>query len=282
LEHPHRKADSLPVRRIQSFSPWKILDPGELWRYRDLLRIMALRDIKLRYKQTLLGVVWVILQPLAAALIFAVIFGEFAGLPSGDVPYILLSYTGLMGWNFFSDAVTRASNSLVGQPALVTKIYFPRVIMPMSSVLGVVVDFLVGLCVAFALMIVFQYSPSWRLLMLPFFSILILLVAVGVGAWISALGVYYRDFVYVIPFLLQVWFYATPVAYIGSLVPDRWLLLYSLNPMVAGVEGIRWAMLGETSLSLNIFILSAGVGMLMLIGGLVFFHRVEHSMADRI
>ncbi len=273
---------SVHFTRLQPTRGWVSLKLGELWRYRELLVILAMRDVRLRYKQTVLGVIWVVLQPLLAALIFAVIFGLFAKLPSDGTPYLLFAYTGLVGWNYFAGAIQRSGESLVNQVSLITKVYFPRMLIPLSNIVAVLVDLAVSLVVLIVMLIIFQVFPGWQILSLPFFLLLILLVAAGAGLWLSALSVYYRDFLFVLPFLVQVLLYATPVVYSGSIVPEKWRGLYALNPLVAGIEGIRWAVLGRSIITWQIVLTGGIVAGLIFLSGLFFFRRVERGFADRI
>lgn len=271
-----------PALRIQPSRGWAALNLADLWHYRELLFILAQRDIKLRYKQTALGIIWVILQPLIAALIFAVIFGQLARLPSDGIPYLLFAFTGLVGWNYFSDAVNRAGNSLVGQANLITKVYFPRLLIPLASTTAVLVDLAISLVVLGGLMLLHGVYPGWQLLTLPLFLLLIILLAAGVSLWLSALGVYYRDFIFAMPFLIQVWMYASPVIFATSLIPAEWQPLFALNPMVGALEGLRWAILGKSALSAPILLTSGGSALLIFLSGLFFFRRVERTFADVI
>jgi len=256
---------------------------GDLWRYRDLLLILAGRDVKLRYKQTLLGVTWVILQPLLTALIFTVIFGNFAKMPSDGQPYMLFTFAGLLSWNLFSQSLQRAGNSLVDSAAMISKVYFPRMSIPVASTGAVLVDFGVSLAVFVVLMVVYQVVPTWRLLTLPFFLMLTLVTAVGVSLWLSALSVYYRDFMYAIPFIIMAWMYASPVAYAASIVPERWRLLYSLNPALGFIEGFRWALLGgESPLTVQMVAISTLGALVAFVSGAFIFRRIERGFADVI
>jgi lipopolysaccharide transport system permease protein len=261
---------------------WLKLDLRELWGYRDLLWMLTLRDIKLRYKQTVLGIVWVIMQPLLAAAVFAVILGKFAKLPSDGSPYLLFAFCGMIPWNLFSGALQRAGSSLIGNPQLISKIYFPRILVPISSVASVLVDFAVSLGMLALFMFVYEVHPTWQVFTLPAFLLLTVVAASGAGLWLAGLNVYYRDFMHATPVLLQIWMYATPVAYSSSLVPERWLLLFGLNPAVAFIEGFRWATLGHSVLSAEMVIASALVSISMFISGIAFFSRVERGFADRI
>ena len=261
---------------------WAALNLRELWHYRDLLTILAQRDVKLRYKQTLLGVAWVVLQPLVASLIFAVIFGLFARLPSDGVPYLLFVFTGMLPWNYFSGALQRAGNSLIGDARLISKVYFPRLIIPLASTFAVLIDFLVSLAVFFVLMFFYRYGLSWQIVALPFFLLLTTLCAVGVSLWLSALNVQYRDFMYALPFLIQVWMFASPVVYSSSLIPERWRWLYALNPAVGFIEGFRWSLLGQSTLDWWMVACSTLISLLAFVSGAFFFRRVERTFADVI
>ena len=275
--------DRRPVTVIRPTRGWAALNMGDLWRYRDLLLILAGRDVKLRYKQTLLGVTWVILQPLLTALIFTVIFGNFAKMPSDGQPYMLFTFAGLLSWNLFSQSLQRAGNSLVDSAAMISKVYFPRMSIPVASTGAVLVDFGVSLAVFVVLMVVYQVAPTWRLLTLPFFLMLTLVTAVGVSLWLSALSVYYRDFMYAIPFIIMAWMYASPVAYAASIVPERWRLLYSLNPALGFIEGFRWALLGgESPLTVQMVAISTLGALVAFVSGAFIFRRIERGFADVI
>jgi len=275
--------DRRPVTVIRPTRGWAALNMGDLWRYRDLLLILAGRDVKLRYKQTLLGVTWVILQPLLTALIFTVIFGNFAKMPSDGKPYMLFTFAGLLSWNLFSQSLQRAGTSLVGSAAMITKVYFPRMSIPVASTGAVLIDFGVSLAVCVVLMVVYQVAPTWRLLTLPLFLMLTLVTAVGVSLWLSALSVYYRDFMYAIPFVIQAWMYASPVAYAASIVPERWRLLYSLNPAMGFIEGFRWALLGgESPLTVQMVVVSCLGALVAFVSGAFIFRRIERGFADVI
>ncbi len=273
------QAEQLP--RILIEPGGRVLDWQELWRFRDLFGIFALRDIKLRYRQTALGVIWVILQPLAASLIFAVIFGVLAHLPSSGSPYLLFVFAAMLPWNLFSGGVQRAGNSLISDARLITKVYFPRELIPLASAAAVVLDFAVAGVVMLVLMVLYNstFSPT----LLAVVPLLLLAVAITVGAslFFSALNVYYRDFSYALPFLLQIWLYATPVVYASSLVPERWRPLFGLNPMAGVIDGFRWAFLGGAFPLLSV-VEATVIGLLMLLAGAYVFERVERSFADVI
>jgi lipopolysaccharide transport system permease protein len=271
-----------PTVVIEPTRGWAALDLRELWKYRDLLLILAGRDVKLRYKQTGLGVTWVVIQPLIAALIFTVMFGRFAHLPSDGHPYILFVFAGVVIWNYFAAVLQRAGNSLITDARLITKVYFPRLAIPLASTLSAMIDLAVSLGVLGVLMMIYGVAPSWRLLTLPLFIVLAAVTATGVSLWLSALNVRYRDFVHAMPFLLQVWMFASPVAYATTIVPERWRAIYSLNPAVAFIEGMRWAVLGTSSLTLLMVAVSAGFSIVVFIGGAFFFRRVERGFADTV
>ncbi len=271
-----------PTVVIQPTRGWAALDLSELWKYRDLLMILAARDVKLRYKQTALGVAWVVIQPLIAALIFAVMFGRFARLPSDGHPYILFVFPAVAIWNYFAAVLQRAGNSLITDARLITKVYFPRLAIPLASTFSALIDLAVSLGVLGVLMAIYGMSPSWRILTLPLWIALAALTATGVSLWLSALNVRYRDFVHAMPFLLQVWMLASPVAYGSSIVPESWRLVYGLNPAVAFIEGTRWAVLGTTSLTSGMVVMATGFSIVVFIAGAFFFRRVERGFADTV
>lgn len=261
---------------------WLQLELGDLWRYRELLYFLAWRDIKVRYKQTVLGVAWVILQPVLTMLIFSLIFGRIAGLPSEGVPYPVFVFTGLVPWQLFAYALTQSSSSLVVDQHLVTKIFFPRLVIPVASVVAGLLDFFISLVVLLVLLLVYRIPLTPRLLTLPLFTLLALAAAIAVGLWLSALNVQYRDVRYALPFITMFWMYATPIAYSSTLIPAPWRLLYSLNPMVGVVEGFRWALLDVETVVSPVVFLSAGIVLLLLVGGLFYFKRMEDRFADVI
>jgi lipopolysaccharide transport system permease protein len=282
LAAEHAAGTRKPAVTIRPSRGWAALNLRELWHYRDLLYILAQRDVKLRYKQTVLGVAWVVLQPLVASLIFAVIFGLFADLPSDGVPYLLFVFAGMLPWNYFSGALQRAGNSLIGDARLISKVYFPRLIIPLASTFAVLIDFAVSLVVFFVLALVYRYGFSWQIAALPYFLFITTLGAVGVSLWLSALNVQYRDFMYALPFLIQVWMFASPVVYSSSLIPERWRWLYALNPAVGYIEGFRWSLLGQATLDWWMVLSATIVSLLAFVGGAFFFRRVERTFADVI
>jgi lipopolysaccharide transport system permease protein len=268
--------------RIQASSGWRALDMRELWRYRELIWTLAMRDVAVRYKQTALGVMWAVLQPLVAMAIFSLFFGLFIKVPTDGLPYPLLAFTGLLPWTYFSNSATSASSSLVTNSNLISKVYFPRLAIPMASVLGGLVDLAIGIVLLLGLLVFFGVMPGPGLLLVPGFVVLAVLTALSVGIWLSALDVQYRDVRYAIPFLIQVWMFATPVVYPASVVPEEYRALYALNPMVGVVEGFRWAILGQTAPPLEIVAVSTLAVAVVLISGLFYFRRVERTFADVI
>lgn len=258
------------------------LDLQAVWHYRELLYFLIWRDVKVRYKQTTIGAAWAILQPLMTMVVLTLIFGNFAKIPSDGLPYPIFAFTALLPWNYFSQAVSHSGESLVGNARLISKVYFPRLIVPISAALAPLVDFAIAFVVLVGMMTWYGIAPTWGMLALPLFLLLALLTALAVGLWLSAFNVRYRDVRHTIPFLIQFWMFASPVAYPISLVPEKWRLLYSLNPMVGVIEGFRWALLGKESPDFSVMALSAGVVLAILIGGLVYFARMEQTFADVI
>ena len=271
-----------PTVVIEPASGWSALNLRELWTYRDLLFILAGRDIKLRYKQTGLGITWVVLQPLVAAMIFTIMFGRFAKLPSDGHPYIVFVFSGIVAWNYFAAVLQRAGNSLITDSKLITKVYFPRLAIPLASTFSAMIDLAVSLSVLGVIMLVYRVVPTWRLITLPLFIGLAAVTATGVSLWLSALNVRYRDFAHAMPFIIQVWMFASPVAYATTLVPERWRLIYSLNPAVAIVEGVRWSVLGSSAITLPMVLLSTALALVVFTGGAFFFRRVERGFADSV
>ena len=263
---------------IQPTHGWASLDLGELWTYRELLYFLVWRDVKIRYKQTAIGAAWVLLQPLLTAAIFTVVFGRYADLPSEGVPYALMVYTGLLPWFLFANALTFSTRSIVENQALVTKVYVPRLFLPLVAVLAGLVDFLVGGVFLVVLMAWYGIVPPVQVLTLPLLVLFLVATAVAVTLWLSALNVRYRDVQYTVPFLTMAWLFATPVAYSAELFPEDVRTWIGLNPIAGVVEAFRWALLGtEASASI---LLSVGVVVVLLVGGLEYFRRVERSFAD--
>lgn len=268
-----------------------VIEPGRLkknyWndlkRFRELFFFLAWRDILVRYKQTVIGLAWSIIRPLLTMVVFTVIFGRLAKFPSEGVPYAILVYAAMLPWQFFSTSFSDASNSLISNSNMLTKIYFPRLIIPTSTIIVNLVDFLISFIILIGLMIWYQFIPSWRILLLPVFLALVLLTTLGAGLYVSALNVKYRDFRYIVPFIVQFGMYISPVGFSSNVVPDKWRLLYSLNPMVGVIDGFRWSILGgDTHLYLPGFLLSIGLNVFLLIFGIRYFRKVERSFADVI
>lgn len=266
--------------RIQRSQGWAALNLHELWEYRELLYLLTWRDIKVRYKQTALGGAWAVLQPVMLMIVFSLFFGKLLNAPSDGVPYPVFTFCALLPWQLFAYALTQSGNSLVNSQQLLTKVYFPRLIIPVAAVLSGLVDFAIAFVVLLGLMLWYGIVPTLAVLTLPLFVLLAVATALAVGLWLAALNVQYRDVRHTIPFLTQFWLFATPVAYAASIVPAQWRILYGLNPMVGVVEGFRWALLGHTAGSLPLALLSAIIVGLLLFGGLVYFRRMEQTFAD--
>jgi len=261
---------------------WGSLNLRDLWIYRELVYFLTWRDLKVRYKQTALGAAWAILQPVLSMVVFSVFFCGLLNVPSDGIPYPVFSYTGLLPWGVFSKALNDAGRSLVTNRTMITKIYFPRMVIPLASVLAGVVDFLIAFVVLLGLMLYFQIKPTSNVWTLPFFLLLALITALGVGLWLSAMNVLYRDIGYIIPFLTQLWFYMTPIVYPSSEIPEQYQLLYALNPMVGVVEGFRWALLGTDTAPGPMVAVSAVIAVLMLVSGMFYFRRMERTFADMV
>jgi lipopolysaccharide transport system permease protein len=256
------------------------LDLRAVWYYRELLYFLVWREVKVRYKQTVIGVGWAILQPMTAMMIFTVIFGNFAKIPSDGLPYPVFAYTALLPWTYFAQALSRSSISLVGNANLITKVYFPRLLIPLASALAPAIDFLLSFIVLLGLMAWFGVVPTWGVLVLPLFLLIAFMTALAMVLWLAPLNVKYRDVGHTIPFLIQVWMYASPVAYPVSLVPEPWRPLYSLNPMAGVIEGFRWALLGNASPDFTVMAVSAAMVGTLLVGGMVYFKKMELTFAD--
>jgi lipopolysaccharide transport system permease protein len=277
---PSTSQTQVPHLVIVPETPLLNLKLGEIWEYRELLLFLTWRDLKVRYRQTVLGAAWAILQPLTAMVIFSIVFGQLAKLPSDGIPYPIFTFTALLPWNLFSGALTRATTSLVASPQLLSKVYFPRVLIPLSAMASSLVDFGFSFLILIALMVYYGVAPTWHMLALPFLILLALAAALGIGLWLSALNVRYRDVSYIIPFVIQVWLYASPVAYSSTLIPAQWQWLYGLNPLVGVIEGFRWALLGTTWQPGILVLLSVLIVLLIGITGLIYFHRMEETFAD--
>ncbi len=276
----------------KDYIPETIIEPGrmnrqywrDLWLYRELFYFMAWRDILVRYKQTAIGVAWAIIRPVLTMVVFTIIFGGLAGLPSeGEVPYAIMVYAAMLPWNFFANSLSESSNSLIANVNLISKIYMPRMILPASAVVVNLVDFFISFLILVVLMVWYQFVPEWRILTLPLFLLLALITAFGFSLWFGALNVKYRDFRYIVPFVVQFGLYVSPVGFTSSVVPDQWRLLYSMNPLVGVIDGFRWAILGGDILFYwPGFILSLVLTMLIFFSGIWYFMRTERTFADVI
>ncbi len=276
---PHRVRET-PFLRIEPSSGWVSLRLRDVWEHRELLYFLTWRDIKVRYKQTALGAAWAIIQPLFTMLVFSLFFGRLAKVPSDGIPYPLFAYAALLPWNFFANGLAQSSDSLVGNANLIRKVYFPRLIVPLSAVFSGVVDFGVAFSVMLGLMAHYRRAPAVNVLWLPPLLLLALVTALAVGLWLSALNVQYRDVKYAIPFLTQFWMFATPIAYPSSLLGQPWRTIYGLNPMAGVVEGFRWALLGTKTAPGPMIAVSAAAAVALLIGGAFYFRRMEKTFAD--
>jgi len=269
-----------------------VIEPGrteknywrDLWRYRELFYILSWRDIKVRYKQTIIGVAWSIIRPLLTMVVFTIVFGKLAKLPTiGTTPYPIMVFAGLLPWQFFSNALTESSNSLIGNSNLISKIYFPRLIIPASSIITTFIDFLISFVIMICLMIFYQFLPSWELLLMPLFIIIAFLASFGAGLWLTTMNVRFRDFRYIVPFIVQMGVYISPVGFSSNIVPEKWRLLYSLNPMVGVIDGFRWCILGgESKIYMPGFMLSIGVIIALMWYAIRHFRKMEKAFADYI
>ena len=277
---PSAAAAELPVTVIRPRPGWVPLDFRELWAYRELLYFLVWRDIKVRYKQTVLGAAWAVIQPFSTMVVFSLFFGKLAKIPSDGVPYPIFSYAALVPWTFFAYGLSQSSNSLVGSANLITKVYFPRLVVPISAVLGGVVDFVLAFTVLLGMMLYYGIVPTANVVWLPALLLLAFVTALGIGFWFSALNVKFRDVRYVLPFVVQFWLFATPIAYPSSLLPEPWRVLYGINPMAGVVEGFRWALLGTETAPGPIIAVSSLVAVGLLVGGVFYFRRMEKTFAD--
>lgn len=267
---------------VKPSSGWAALNLRDLWVYRELVYFMTWRNLKVRYKQSVLGVGWAILQPFLTMVVFSIFFGNLAKVPSDGVPYPIFSYTALIPWTLFSKALQDASHSLVQNSHMITKIYFPRMILPLAAVLAGVLDFLIAFVVLLGMMVFYHVVPTANIWSIPLFLLLTLITAIGVGLWLSALNVLYRDIGYVLPFLTQFWMYISPIAYPTSMVPEKWRLVYALNPMTGVVEGFRWALLGTGQAPGMITLVSSLTALFIFITGMFYFRRMERLFADMV
>jgi lipopolysaccharide transport system permease protein len=276
--HPHDGAATITA--IRPSHGWRAIDLRELWAYRELLYFLVWRDIKVRYKQTALGASWAIIQPFFTMIIFSLFFGRLAGVPSDDLPYPIFSFAALVPWTFFANGLTMSANSLVGSQELIRKVYFPRLTIPTATVLAGVIDFGIAFAVLLLMMAWYGIVPGFGMILVLPLLLLALVTALGVGLWLAALNVQYRDVKYVIPFLTQLWLFGTPIAYPSSLLSEPWRTLYAINPMVGVVEGFRWALLGTETAPGPIIAVSSLTALLLLVGGAFYFRRLERTFAD--
>jgi homopolymeric O-antigen transport system permease protein len=274
------QSGDFPVVRIAPRRGWLALDLAELWTYRELLYFFVWRDIKVRYKQTVIGAAWAVLQPLMTMLVFSLFFGKLAKIPSQGLPYPIFYYCALLPWMYFSTAMQGATNIVVDHQRVITKIYFPRVVLPIAAVLSGLLDFGISFVALLGMMVYYHMMPASAVIWLPAFTLLAILTALGVGLWLSALNALYRDVRYVVPFLVQFWMFASPVVYPSSLVPEKWRLLYGLNPMAGVIEGFRWALTGHGQPPGILLAASSAAVIFLVLSGLVYYHAVEGTMAD--
>jgi lipopolysaccharide transport system permease protein len=269
-----------PVLRITPPGGWFDLDLREVWAFRELVYFFVWRDLKVRYKQTAIGAAWAVLQPFMTMVVFSLIFGVLAKIPSHGLPYPVFYYSALLPWTYFAGALQNATNTVVDQQRVITKVYFPRLVLPIAAVISGLVDFALGFVVFLGMQLYYHIFPGRAILILPFLLLLAVLTALAVGLWLSALNAIYRDVRYVVPFLVQLWLFASPVVYPASLVPERWRILYGLNPMAGVIEGFRWALTGQGDSPGLILAASAAAVLVILLGGLVYFQRMEATIAD--
>ena len=267
---------------IEPVRGWIPVELRELWEYRELIFFLAGRDIKVRYRQTALGVAWAVLQPFSTMVVFSLFFGRLGAIPSDGLPYPLFSFAGLVPWSFFAYGLTETSNSVVGSQQLITKVYFPRLVIPLATILAGVVDFAIALVILLVMMLSYGVAPTIRVVWIVPMMLLVVVSALGVGLWLSALNVKYRDVRYALPFLSQLWLFATPIAYPSSLLNPTWRPVYALNPMVGVIEGFRWALLGTRTTPGPMLLVSALAALALLIGGAIYFRRMEATFADII
>jgi len=276
----HGRRGALPYLRIEPSTGWVGIKLSELWAYRELLYFLIWRDVKVRYKQTVLGATWAVIQPLFTMLVFSLFFGKLAKMPSDGIPYPIFSFTALVPWAFFAHGLGQTTGSLVGSSNLITKVYFPRLVIPIASVLSGLVAFMIAFGVLIVMMLYYGILPTINTLWLPVFLLLALVTSLGVGLWLSVLNVEYRDVRYVLPFITQFWMFATPIAYPSSLLSEPWRTIYGLNPMVGVVEGFRWALLGANTAPGPTIAVSALAAFGILVGGAFYFRRMEKKFAD--
>ena len=272
----------LPVFHIRPVSAWSLPDLTEMWAYRDLLLILVLRDLKVRYKQSVIGVLWAVIQPVTMMVVFTVIFGSFAKMPSDGAPYAVFAFAALVPWQLFQRALTQGAASLVSLNAVMTKVYFPRIFAPLAAVLSGLVDFVIALVVLLILLASYGIMPGWKLMLVPVFVAIAVLTALSLSLWLSGLNVAYRDVEHAMPFLAQIWMFSTPIVWPLSIIPQEWRWVAMLNPMAGVVEGFRWSLLDRPPPDPMLMVVSFTVIMLLSAGGLYYFNRVQSTFADRV
>ena len=277
---PSGDGEDVEVHRLEPTEGWISLGLRELWDYRELLYFLTWRDIKVRYKQTVLGAAWAVIQPFMTMVVFSIFFGGMGGMESDDIPYPIFSYAALVPWYFFSNGVTKSANSLVGGANMLKKVYFPRLAMPLSSVLSGAVDFVLSFAVLLAMMVFYGTYPTGNIVWLPLLLLLTFVTSLGVGLWLAALNVQFRDVRHTVGFLTQFWLFATPIAYSSSMLDEPWRTLYAINPMAGVVEGFRWALLGTETQPGPMIIVSSAVSLVLFVGGAFYFRRMERTFAD--
>jgi lipopolysaccharide transport system permease protein len=270
----------LPLTRIEPRKRWLPLRLKEIWDYRELLYFLVWRDVKVRYKQTAIGATWAVIQPLMTMIVFTVVFDKFAKMPSDGLPYPIFSYAALLPWTYFSKALNQSVVSVVGDASLITKVYFPRLLLPLSAVVGGLIDFAIAFVFLLGMMAWYGIIPHWGILLLPVLVLMTMLTALSVSAWLSVINVRYRDVGQAIPFLVQIWLFASPVAYPASVVPENWRFLYNLNPLAGIIEGFRWALLGSQNPPVIALVSTTAIVLALLYGGILFFKRMEQTFAD--
>jgi lipopolysaccharide transport system permease protein len=273
-------SQEFPHIRIEARHAWLALDLAELWAYRELLYFFVWRDIKVRYKQTAIGAAWAVLQPVMTMIVFSLFFGKLAKIPSDGIPHPIFYYCALLPWTYFATAMQSATSIVVDQQHVITKVYFPRVVLPFAAVISGLLDFTISFMVLLGMMAYYHILPTGAVIWLPAFTLLAVLTALGVGLWLSALNALYRDVKYVMPFLVQFWMFASPVAYPSSLVPEKWRWLYGLNPMAGVIEGFRWALTGKGQAPGMLLAASSVAVIMLVLSGLVYFHAMEGTIAD--
>ena len=282
IESPTVSTQDEEIILIKPSKGWSSLNLRELWMYRELIYFLTWRDLKVRYKQTALGAGWAILQPVLSMIVFSIFFGGLLNVDSGDVPYPIFSYAAILPWGVFAKGLNDTGRSLVSNRAMLTKIYFPRMVIPLASVFSSLADFLIAFVVMLGLMFYYQIAPTSNIWTLPLFLLLAVITALGVGLWLSAMNVLYRDIGYMIPYITQLWFYLTPIVYSASEVPEEWQFFYALNPMVGVVEGFRWALLGTSDAPSPMIGVSAVIALIVFISGMYYFRRMERTFADMV